>query len=146
MYMSESFHRGEYLLLSSACLPSNLDRFPDSILRAVIDRLEKAYLFGFVLLQLFLLAYPLLGRSSPSAATIPRNHPQNGTCLPSMGLLSSPQPVAGCTSPPDPILDAPEGDLQGMEFLPLMLTSVYCALGLVWAFGRMGYFYVVKYR
>lgn len=24
------------------------------------------------------------------------------------------------------------------EFLPLMLTSVYCAVGLVWAFVRLG--------
>jgi hypothetical protein len=31
---------------------------------------------------------------------------------------------------------------SGMEFLPLMLTSVYCAVGLGWAFMRMGYLYV----
>ena len=30
----------------------------------------------------------------------------------------------------------------GMEFLPLMLTSVYCAVGLVHAFVRLAYVYV----
>jgi alpha-1,3-glucosyltransferase len=29
-----------------------------------------------------------------------------------------------------------------VEFLPLMMTSVYCALGLVWAFIRLGTIYL----
>lgn len=29
-----------------------------------------------------------------------------------------------------------------VEFLPLMITSVYCALGLVWAFIRLGTIYL----
>jgi alpha-1,3-glucosyltransferase len=29
-----------------------------------------------------------------------------------------------------------------MDFLPLLLTSVYCAIGLVWAFIRLGAVYI----
>jgi len=29
-----------------------------------------------------------------------------------------------------------------LDFLPLMMTSVYCALGLVWAFIRLGTIYL----
>jgi len=31
---------------------------------------------------------------------------------------------------------------KSMEFLPLMLTSIYCALGLVWAFVRLSVLYL----
>lgn len=34
------------------------------------------------------------------------------------------------------------GGNHQVEFLPLMLTSVYCALGLVWAFIRLGTIYL----
>ena len=33
-------------------------------------------------------------------------------------------------------------DASGMEFLPLMATSVYCAVGLVWAFMRLSLIYL----
>ena len=36
----------------------------------------------------------------------------------------------------------PEGRLGDLEFLPLMLTSVYCAVGLVWAFLRLSFIYL----
>ena len=39
------------------------------------------------------------------------------------------------------------GDTQassGTAFLPLMLTSVYCAIGLVWAYLRLGFVYIFK--
>jgi hypothetical protein len=29
-----------------------------------------------------------------------------------------------------------------MEFLPLMLTSVYCSIGLIWSFLRLGFIYL----
>ena len=30
------------------------------------------------------------------------------------------------------------------EFLPLMLTSLYCALGLIWAYARLSYLYITS--
>jgi hypothetical protein len=30
------------------------------------------------------------------------------------------------------------------EFLPLMLTSLYCALGLVWAYARLSFLYITS--
>ncbi|CDO68706.1 hypothetical protein BN946_scf184652.g33 [Trametes cinnabarina] len=35
-----------------------------------------------------------------------------------------------------------EGGASAMEFLPLMMTSVYCAVGLVWAFIRLSVIYI----
>lgn len=65
----------------------------------IIDGLEKLYLAGFPLLQLFATVFPVLtgGRGDTSSA---------------------------------------------LEFLPLMLTSVYCAIGLVWAFLRLSVIYI----
>lgn len=33
---------------------------------------------------------------------------------------------------------------SGMEFLPLMATSVYCAIGMVWSFLRLGFIYLFE--
>lgn len=38
--------------------------------------------------------------------------------------------------------EAGGGESGTMAFLPLMLTSVYCAVGLVWAFLRLSYIYL----
>ncbi len=48
--------------------------------------------------------------------------------------------------PPNPAVpgSAVEGDAgAALEFLPLMLTSVYCALGIVWAWLRLSWAYLV---
>ena len=37
-----------------------------------------------------------------------------------------------------------ESEGSALEFLPLMLTSVYCAVGLVWAFVRLSVMYLVS--
>jgi alpha-1,3-glucosyltransferase len=37
-----------------------------------------------------------------------------------------------------------EGDKgAALEFLPLMLTSVYCAVGIVWAWLRLSWAYLI---
>ncbi|KAF7433175.1 glycosyl transferase [Pleurotus ostreatus] len=42
----------------------------------------------------------------------------------------------------EPNSSANASRLEQMEFLPLMLTSVYCALGLVWGFCRLTFIYM----
>jgi alpha-1,3-glucosyltransferase len=36
-----------------------------------------------------------------------------------------------------------QGEGDEWAFMPLMLTSVYCAVGLVWAYIRLGYLYLI---
>ena len=83
-------------------LTSELCRFPRSLPFVIIDTLERFYIAGFALLQLFVLAFPLLSRAKSRS----------------------------------------QADDSAMEFLPLMLTSVYCAVGLVWAFLRLSVIYL----
>ncbi|KIM90677.1 glycosyltransferase family 57 protein [Piloderma croceum F 1598] len=94
--------------------------FPTSLPLVILDFLEKLYLLGFPLLQLFVTIFPLLTHSS-------------------FVTRSEPPP---CTIPfvcPEP---KPIKSLGDLEFLPLMLTSVYCAVGLVWAFLRLSIIYL----
>ncbi len=73
-----------------------------------IDVLERLYIAGFPLLQLFVTLFPLVTKKrTPSEAAAS----ENGSAL---------------------------------EFLPLMLTSVYCAVGLVWAFARLSVIYLTR--
>lgn len=101
-------------------------RFPRSLIGVIIDRLEMLYLAGFPLLQLFTAFLPMLrtgkGSSGQDAALANTNSSrlnvtETGSAAPSM----------------------PENTL---EFLPLMMTSVYCAVGLVWSFLRLAYIYL----
>ena len=83
-------------------------RFPKSLPFVIIDGVEKLYIAGFPLLQLFVTVFPvLIGRRS-DAVTSDKADPSAGA----------------------------------LEFLPLMLTSVYCAIGLVWAFLRLSVIYI----
>ncbi|OJT10216.1 Dolichyl pyrophosphate Glc1Man9GlcNAc2 alpha-1,3-glucosyltransferase [Trametes pubescens] len=76
-------------------------QFPQGVLAVGIDILERLYIAGFPLLQLFVTLFPLVTKKrTPSEVAAS----ENGSAL---------------------------------EFLPLMLTSVYCAVGLVWAFARL---------
>ncbi|KZP12141.1 glycosyltransferase family 57 protein [Athelia psychrophila] len=95
--------------------------FPTTVPLVMIDFAEKAYLAGFPLLQLFVTLFPILTKHSNTAHASP-----------------------ACEIPfvcPEPETPASSG-LSELEFLPLMLTSVYCAVGLVWAFLRLSYLYL----
>lgn len=80
-----------------------------------IDVLERLYIAGFPLLQLFVTLFPLITKKrTPSEAAASEKGggvDENGSAL---------------------------------EFLPLMLTSVYCAVGLVWAFVRLSVIYLTR--
>jgi len=91
------------------------NRFPTSFPLVCLDFLEKLYLAGFPFLQLFVTIFPLVTYSQqPSPCRIPFVCPEV----------------------------QPQGGLGDLEFLPLMLTSVYCAVGLVWAFLRLSVIYL----
>ncbi|KAI0776009.1 glycosyltransferase family 57 protein [Trametes elegans] len=82
-------------------------QFPQGLVAVGIDVLERLYLAGFPLLQVFVTLFPLVSKRLSSRAA---------------------------TSEEDTTL----------EFLPLMLTSVYCAMGLVWAFVRLSVLYLTR--
>ncbi|OCH90715.1 glucosyltransferase [Obba rivulosa] len=88
--------------------------FPRSLPFVIIDSLEKLYLAGFPLLHLFVTVFPLVTRPQLLSSSI-------GSCAATDGVPSG----AGA-----------------LEFLPLMLTSIYCAVGLVWAFIRLSALYI----
>lgn len=83
-------------------------RFPASLPWVILDTLERLYIAGFALLQVFVTLFPLFSRSRTS------HEASQDTTETSSAL----------------------------EFLPLMLTSVYCAVGLVWAFVRLSVTYL----
>jgi len=95
--------------------------FPTSKLSVLVDLLEKAYLSGFVLLQAFTSLYPFL-----SGAT----------------SVAPPEQEVGVGGDPPSMKVDVVGQVTQMEFLPLMLTSVYCAIGLAWAFIRLSFLYL----
>ncbi|KAL1944253.1 hypothetical protein VTO73DRAFT_3438 [Trametes versicolor] len=90
-------------------------QFPQGIFAVGIDVLERLYIAGFPLLQLFVTLFPLVTkRRTPSEAAAS----EKGTGVDENG--------------------------SALEFLPLMLTSVYCAVGLVWAFVRLSVIYLTR--
>nr|GAT54041.1 dolichyl glycosyltransferase [Mycena chlorophos] len=97
--------------------------YPKSLSFVIIDTLEKIYLAGFPLLQLVVTLLPIYA-SRRAEATAP-------ICVQSDDFT--------CPEPDPQSVAAPS---SAMEFLPLMLTSVYCAIGLAWAFCRLMYVYL----
>ena len=82
-----------------------------------MDLLERIYLTGFPLLLAFTSIFPLLNRGSVQLVEV---------CAMDEGV------------------NCPNATGSGvvMEFLPLMLTSVYCSIGLIWSFLRLGFIYL----
>ncbi|KAG9015040.1 glycosyl transferase [Tulasnella sp. JGI-2019a] len=97
--------------------------YPSTKLMVLVDLAEKAYISGFVPLQAFVSLYPMLVNKTPTVS------PEQEVVIDS-----------GKTK-----ADVVAGVVSQMEFLPLMLTSVYCAVGLVWAFLRLSYLYIRTY-
>jgi alpha-1,3-glucosyltransferase len=97
----------------------------------IMDTLEKVYLAGFPLLLLFVSAFPLM-QGQPSVTHVAASME---TCVAADSLnISCPEPQPGPTQSPPGV--------SGLEFLPLMATSIYCAIGLVWSFMRLGFIYL----
>ena len=91
-----------------------------------LDHLERLYLGGFVILQAFVMIFPLIANRSAN----------NGA-----GMEGVVDDYASDTTGTGPN-SASSGT---MEFLPLMITSVYCAIGLTWAFLRLSFIYLRYY-
>jgi alpha-1,3-glucosyltransferase len=99
-------------------------RYPKSLIYVVIDLAEKAYLIGFVPLQLFINLFPIYVTT--------RHRSWNLSECVAGDAFSCPE------------ADAVPSGLENMEFLPLMVTSVYCAIGVVWGFFRLGFVYLYE--
>ncbi|KAF9075946.1 glycosyltransferase family 57 protein [Rhodocollybia butyracea] len=80
-------------------LSKRVYEFPKSLSYVILDIIEKIYLGGFLVLQIFVALFPILSRRKGA-------------------------------------------DASGMEFLPLMVTSVYCSIGMVWGFMRLIFIYL----
>jgi alpha-1,3-glucosyltransferase len=93
-------------------------RFPQSLPYVVIDMLEKLYLSGFLLLQIL---FALFSLASVIASRRQDSVPAESTVSQGPGVPAR---------------------AMSTEFLPLMLTSVYCAVGLFWAFLRLSVAYM----
>ncbi|QRV72496.1 alpha-1,3-glucosyltransferase [Ceratobasidium sp. AG-Ba] len=114
-----------WTLLTFYPLQKRLYTFPTTPLAVLVDRLEVLYLLGLPAVQTAVMV--LNGWSSMKSG-------------PQITLTVVGTPGNTTTSVTEKDLEAQSN--SGMEFLPLMLTSVYCAIGLGWAFARMGYLYV----
>ena len=94
---------------------NNAHRFPRSLPFVAIDVLERFYLACFPLLQLFVTVFPLVTNRRGAKDGSVSEH-----------------------------ADGQESGSSALEFLPLMVTSVYCAIGLVWAFVRLSVIYLTS--
>lgn len=103
-------------------LSRRMHQAPRSLLSTIVDRCEILYLWGFLPLEVLVL--------SMSALTY---------------MLAAPPGSAEHELGADNVrhLLAYVGQsLTVYEFLPLMLTSVYCAAGLCWSFARLSVLYL----
>ncbi|KAJ3800444.1 glycosyltransferase family 57 protein [Lentinula aff. detonsa] len=94
-----------WFALSYLPLSKRVYEFPKSLSYVILDVLEKTYLGGFVFLQIFVAAFPVVASWNSRR-------------------------------------DENHNSENSMEFLPLMVTSVYCAVGMVWGFMRLIFIYL----
>ncbi|GAA5887754.1 hypothetical protein JCM16303_005068 [Sporobolomyces ruberrimus] len=97
----------------------------------VVNKLETLYLGGFVLLQIYVsILHPLLFPSSPAYPAPVATHCDSSSTL------------SNCTSSSTTGTESRIVE-SSMEFLPLMLTSVYCAVGICWSWLRLSWGFLV---
>ncbi|KAK7061626.1 alpha-1,3-glucosyltransferase [Favolaschia claudopus] len=113
-----------WLLLVYLPLTRRVYEYPRSLSFVIIDTLEKIYLAGFPLLQAFVTLFPLYVARRQRFSAVPPD-----TCISTDDFI--------CPEP-----DPHPAGAAAMEFLPLMMTSVYCAIGLVWGFCRLMFVYL----
>ncbi|RDB22878.1 Dolichyl pyrophosphate Glc1Man9GlcNAc2 alpha-1,3-glucosyltransferase [Hypsizygus marmoreus] len=114
-----------WILFVYVPLSRRVYEFPKSLPYVILDGLEKIYLAGFPFLLAFISIFPaIVERQRVGQASI---------CPPSLEF--------SCAEPNN-TLPAEGSRLAMLEFLPLMLTSVYCAVGLVWGFLRLMFIYL----
>ncbi|GAA5982832.1 hypothetical protein JCM5350_003002 [Sporobolomyces pararoseus] len=92
----------------------------------LVNKLEAIYLSGFILLQIYVsLLHPMLFPASPISQ--------------SPSIIHCDSSSSNCTLP----LPEVDSEAGSMEFLPLMITSVYCAIGITWSWLRLSWGYLV---
>ncbi|GAA5984025.1 hypothetical protein JCM10908_006018 [Rhodotorula pacifica] len=125
-----------YTLIWSLCVFPRITKVVyrplPNLLSLLVDKAETAYLYGFIALQLYTsVGHGLLFPSSAEVATV---IPSLSTCAPggsnADGTCVDPALVAQATAA---VAET------SMEFLPLMLTSVYCAVGIIWSWLRLSW-------
>ncbi|GLB33692.1 putative ALG6 ALG8 glucosyltransferase family protein [Lyophyllum shimeji] len=113
-----------WILIVHALLSRRVYEFPKSLPYVFLDGLEKIYLAGFPFLLAFVSIFP---------AYLERRRITADVCVPSEAF--------SCPDP-DGTTRTDGSHLAAMEFLPLMLTSLYCAIGVVWGFLRLMFIYL----
>lgn len=97
-----------WCILVLSPLSKQLYEFPSGVIAVATDILERAYLYGFIFLQVFVSLYSVLTKTRAQAG------------------------------------DTAAESLSKLEFLPLMVTSIYCAIGVIWAFLRFSWLYLTE--
>ncbi|POY75162.1 hypothetical protein BMF94_1794 [Rhodotorula taiwanensis] len=96
----------------------------------LVDKAETAYLYGFVALQLYVsVGHSLLFPTAEAASAVPALT----SCA--SGILSA----NGTCLDANAVEQVKQVGEASMEFLPLMLTSMYCALGISWSWLRLSW-------
>lgn len=104
--------------------------YPKSMSYVIMDALEKLYLAGFPILLIFVTAFPLL---QGGVTAHPDISASAAICISSEAF--------SCPESENWSAQSSRG-VSALQFLPLMVTSIYCAFGLVWSFLRLGFIYL----